>query len=102
MVRLRWKTQIDVIDTSLELGLLFEGVHFDRKIGASELAHPAPNAIIGTGCEHFAALQLQHLLRAECHAKVAAFAVILPNDMKESFFWFCHFFALVCVSPHSI
>jgi len=91
-----------MIDTALEFGFLFEGVHFNREIGASELAHPATDAILGASGKHFAVSQLEHLLRAECHADIAALAVVLPNDMEKFFLWFCHFFALVYVSPHSI
>lgn len=91
-----------MIDTTLEFCFLFEGVHFNREIGASILAHPAPDTIVGPGGEYFAAPQFQHLLRAKCYANIAALAVVFPNDMKEFFLWFCHIFALIYVLPHSI
>ncbi len=91
-----------MIDASLELGFLFERVHFDRKIGTSELAHSAPDTVVGPGGEHLTAPQLEHLFWAKGHTEVAAFAVVFPNDMKEFLFLFSHLFALICVSPPSI
>jgi hypothetical protein len=102
MVCLRRKTQIDVVDASLGFLLFFERSHFDCKIRASILAHPASNADFSSRGNDLAAFQLQHLLGTVGHAYSTAFAVILSNYMKESFFWFGHTFALFCCSPHPI
>ncbi len=91
-----------MIDTVFEFRFFFEGVHFNCEIRTSELAHPTPDTIVGASSEYFAISQLEHPLRAKCHAYIAALAVILSNDMEKFFLWFGHFFALVCVSPRSI
>jgi hypothetical protein len=46
MMRLRGKTQIDMIDAPLELGFFLDRMHLDGKIRAAELTHPAPDAVI--------------------------------------------------------
>jgi len=102
MVRLRRKTQIDMIDAPLELGLFLGRMHFDCEIRASKLAHPASYTVIWPGWKNLAVSQLQHLFWAESDTDIAALAIILPDDVKESFFGFSHLFALVCCSPHSI
>jgi len=91
-----------MIDTPLEFGFLLDRMNFDGKIRTPEFTHPASDAVVGPRWENLAVSQLQYLLWAECNTDIAAFAIILPDDVKESFFGFSHFFALACCSPHSI
>jgi len=86
----------------LNLGFLLDGPNFDCVIRTSKLTHSAAYAVIWPGWKNFTVFQLQYMLWAESHTDTAALAIILPNDMKESFFGFSHLLALILYSPHSI
>jgi hypothetical protein len=75
-----------MIDTPRSRDILFGWMHLDGKIGAPKLTHPASDAVIRPRWKDLAVLKLQHLLWTERNADTAALAIILADNMKESFF----------------
>jgi len=85
-MRLRRKTQVDMIDAPLKYGLLFGRMYLDRKIGTPKFTHPTSDTIIRPGRKNLLVSKLQNLFRAKRYADITAFAIILTNNMKEPFF----------------